>query len=73
MSVNSLLRRIRSDKARPTLVEVSVGLAVALLLVMTALRFLGGFDTVPHRGAQASTADASTPPFSPARATKPAH
>ncbi len=56
MSVEGQARREKSGKSPPTLLEVSVALVVAVLLVLTGVRLLGGFGVVPYRGGQAAIA-----------------
>lgn len=53
MSVEGQARREKREKSPPTLMEVSVALVVALLLVLTGLRLAGGFN-VETRGAHAA-------------------
>jgi hypothetical protein len=74
MPAGWIQRRFKSQSAPPTVLEVSVALAVALLLVLTALRLLSGFDVDVQRGAQASV-PVGNPEVAggPARPTRPAH
>lgn len=67
------LRRMKREKTSTTVVELSITLAVALLLVMTGLRLMGGFGVDLHRAsAQPSTssAEASAAPATVTRAPK---
>lgn len=61
MSVEGQARREKSEKATPTLIEVSVAVLVAFLLVMTGIRLVGGFAVDPHRGVQAAIAAETSP------------
>lgn len=73
MSVEGQARREKSERSTPTLIEVSVAVLVAFLLVMTGIRLVGGFAVDPHRGAQAAIA-AENSPSNPGltRAVRPA-
>lgn len=64
MSVEGQARRDKVEKSTPTLIEVSVAVVVAFLLVMTGIRLVGGFAVDPNRGGHAAIA-AENPPSPP--------
>ncbi len=60
MSVEGQARREKREKSPPTLLEVSVALVVALLLVLTGIRLFGGFAVATNRSPQ--SASSAEPP-----------
>lgn len=74
MSVEGQAGREKSEKSPPTLVEVSVALVVALLLVMTGIRLFGGFAVATNRGAHASaTSDQADDSLTLTKASRTSH
>jgi hypothetical protein len=61
MSLEGQARPEKRQKSPPTLVEVSVALVAVLLLVLTGIRLVGGFDVSAQRGAQAAMANDRAP------------